>query len=58
MRTDTAHQAWDTRWSTAEGRAEWEMPDPDVCEVAKRLGPVSQSQSPPLTSAAGLAATP
>jgi SAM-dependent methyltransferase len=37
MRTDTAHQAWDTRWSTAEGRAEWEMPDPDVCEVAKRL---------------------
>jgi SAM-dependent methyltransferase len=37
MRTDTAHQVWETRWSTPEGRAEWATPDSEVCEVAKRL---------------------
>jgi SAM-dependent methyltransferase len=37
MRTDTAHRAWDLRWGTAEGRAEWLMPDPDVSEVAEEL---------------------
>jgi tellurite methyltransferase len=37
MKTDTAHRAWDLRWGTAEGRAEWLMPDPDVSEVAEEL---------------------
>ena len=37
MKTDTAHRAWDLRWGTAEGRAEWLMPDPDVAEVAEEL---------------------
>jgi SAM-dependent methyltransferase len=37
MKTDTAHRAWDLRWATTEGRAEWLMPDPDVAEVAEEL---------------------
>jgi SAM-dependent methyltransferase len=37
MKTDTAHRAWDLRWGTVEGRAEWLMPDPDVAEVAEEL---------------------
>ena len=37
MKTDTAHRAWDLRWGTAEGRAEWLMPDPDVSEVAEEM---------------------
>lgn len=37
MRTDTAHQAWDTRWGTSEGRAEWLTPDPEVRQVAEDL---------------------
>lgn len=37
MKTDTAHRAWDLRWGTAEGRADWLMPDPDVAEVAEDL---------------------
>jgi SAM-dependent methyltransferase len=37
MQTDTAHTAWDTRWGTADGRAGWLAPDPDVSEVAQRL---------------------
>jgi SAM-dependent methyltransferase len=37
MRTDTAHQTWDVRWGTSEGRAEWLTPDPEVREVAERL---------------------
>ncbi len=37
MKTDTAHRAWDLRWATTEGRAEWLMPDPDVAEMAEEL---------------------
>jgi SAM-dependent methyltransferase len=32
-RTDTAHQAWDANWSTAEGRADWLQPHPDVAQT-------------------------
>jgi tellurite methyltransferase len=37
MRTDTAHQVWDVRWGTSEGRADWLAPDPEVRDVAERL---------------------
>jgi SAM-dependent methyltransferase len=37
MKTDTAHRAWNMRWGTAEGRAEWLMPEADVSEVAEDL---------------------
>lgn len=37
MKTDTAHAAWNTRWSTETGRADWLTPDPDVAAVAERL---------------------
>jgi tellurite methyltransferase len=37
MKTDTAHRAWDLRWGTVEGRAEWLMPEPDVAEVVEEL---------------------
>jgi len=37
MRTDTAHQTWNDRWSTSEGRAEWMTPEPDVRQVAEDL---------------------
>jgi len=37
MQTDTAHQTWNDRWSSSEGRAEWLTPDPEVREVAERL---------------------
>jgi 2-polyprenyl-3-methyl-5-hydroxy-6-metoxy-1,4-benzoquinol methylase len=30
-------EAWDKAWSTAEGRAEWLMPDPFVVEMVERL---------------------
>ena len=36
-RTDTAHLAWNERWSTAEGRAEWLVPEPDVVATTQRL---------------------
>ena len=37
MRSDTAHQTWNEVWSTAEGRARWLQPEPDVVEVVNRL---------------------
>ena len=37
MKTDTAHRAWDVRWSTAEGRAEWVAAEPDL---SGRVGPI------------------
>lgn len=37
MKTDTAHRAWDLRWATAEGRADWIEADPDVADVAEEL---------------------
>lgn len=37
MKTDTAHRAWDLRWGTVEGRAEWLKPDADVAELAEEL---------------------
>lgn len=35
--TATAHEAWDARWRSAEGRADWLAPEPDVITVARRL---------------------
>jgi SAM-dependent methyltransferase len=44
MKTDTAHRAWDVKWATAEGRADWIAAEPDVMdtagELASRLGHV------------------
>lgn len=37
MRTDTAFQAWDRQWLTAEGRSEWLDPDPRVAAIVSRL---------------------
>ena len=37
MKTDTAHRAWNDRWSTQQGRADWLTPEPDVAEFANRL---------------------
>ncbi len=34
--TTTAHEAWDARWQSAEGRADWLSPDPDVAACASR----------------------
>lgn len=36
MRTDTAHRAWNERWQTAAGRADWERPDEDVVRESAR----------------------
>jgi SAM-dependent methyltransferase len=33
----TAIEAWDKRWSTAEGRADWLDPDPDVRALLPEL---------------------
>ena len=35
--TATAHRAWDSRWRTETGRADWLEPDPDVVHRAKRV---------------------
>ena len=35
--TATAHQAWNERWATAEGRADWLRPDPEVEHRAARV---------------------
>jgi tellurite methyltransferase len=32
--TTTAYEAWDARWRTAEGRAAWLAPDPEVAATA------------------------
>lgn len=37
MKTDTAHRAWDVRWATEEGRADWIAAEPDVMETASEL---------------------
>lgn len=34
---DTAHEAWDERWTSARGRADWLEPEADVRAVAERL---------------------
>ena len=34
---ETAVEAWDKRWATAEGRAEWLDPDPDVIALLPEL---------------------
>ena len=42
-KTDTAHLAWDKRWQTEEGRADWLRPNDDVAALIERLqqkGPV------------------
>ena len=33
----TAIEAWDKRWATAEGRADWLHPDPDVVALLPEL---------------------
>lgn len=37
MKTDTAHLAWNDRWSTPHGRADWLTPEPDVAAFAAQL---------------------
>ncbi|MGF7159152.1 SAM-dependent methyltransferase [Rhodoligotrophos appendicifer] len=37
MTTDTAHLAWNDRWSNAEGRHDWLTPEQDVVACAQRL---------------------
>ena len=37
MKTDTAHRAWDVKWATEEGRADWIAAEPDVLETATEL---------------------
>jgi SAM-dependent methyltransferase len=34
---ETAHKAWDERWTSAQGRADWLEPEPDVRAVAGQL---------------------
>jgi SAM-dependent methyltransferase len=33
----TAVEAWDKRWATVEGRADWRDPDPDVIALLPEL---------------------
>ena len=35
--SQTAVEAWDKRWATAEGRAEWLDPEPDVIALLPEL---------------------
>ena len=37
MKTDTAHRAWDVKWGSEEGRADWIAAEPDVMETAGDL---------------------
>ncbi len=37
-KTDTAHLAWDKRWKTEEGRADWVKPEEDVARLIAFLG--------------------
>ena len=37
MVSTTAVEAWDKRWMTAEGRADWLDPDPDVMALLPEL---------------------
>ena len=37
MKTDTAHRAWDVKWGTEQGRADWIAAEPDVMETAGEL---------------------
>ena len=37
MKTDTAHLAWNDRWASPQGRADWLTPEPDVALFANRL---------------------
>ncbi|WP_298986844.1 class I SAM-dependent methyltransferase [uncultured Roseibium sp.] len=37
QRTDTAHLAWDKRWQTEEGRADWTRPNEDVASLIEKL---------------------
>lgn len=37
-KTDTAHLAWDKRWKTEEGRADWVKPEEDVAGLIASLG--------------------
>jgi SAM-dependent methyltransferase len=46
MQTDTAHQTWNARWGSGEGRAAWLTPDPEVRDVAERLADRAQPVRP------------
>jgi SAM-dependent methyltransferase len=37
MKTDTAHLAWNERWSTPQGREDWLVAEPDVVATTQRL---------------------
>lgn len=37
MKTDTAHQYWDTEWARADGTSKWESPEPEVMDFAQVL---------------------
>lgn len=37
MKTDTAYEAWNSRWATEDGRADWLTPDRDVVELSEAL---------------------
>lgn len=36
--TAVAHRAWDKRWATPEGRADWLAPEPFILDRLERLG--------------------
>ena len=37
MASETAIDAWDKRWATVEGRADWLDPEPDVVALLPEL---------------------
>lgn len=37
MRTDTAHIAWNSRWSTEDGRADWLAAEPEVVALSETI---------------------
>lgn len=37
MKTDTAYVAWNSRWASEDGRADWLVPDSDVVELSEAL---------------------
>ena len=40
----TAVEAWDRRWATVEGRADWLDPDPDVIALLPELKPAASAR--------------
>ena len=42
----TAHEAWEARWQTEDGRADWLEPEPEVGAVVRRLLGDGAAQKP------------